>query len=182
MFITAHVGEFTPGEHYPSSLGSHWLPVALHIGVGPYEMSPPTLECQLVLSSCRSCLGNHIIDDKKKKAEMEAFLSWHHELPSRSLIDNSLNPGSRILKHYKIVIYPEAFLQRTRACHCPLLEESIQTCLSITWPGKMSMRKSVCSKSLKNSCTSCLNCRPAQWSLWPHQLSSLDIVPCWTLQ
>lgn len=31
------------------------LPVALHLEVGPWEISVPTLACQVNLSLCRSC-------------------------------------------------------------------------------------------------------------------------------
>lgn len=34
-----------------------WFFVAFHIGVGPWEVSPPTLKSHLVLSFCRSCLA-----------------------------------------------------------------------------------------------------------------------------
>lgn len=132
MFRTAHMGGFTLGEDCISTLRSHWLPVALHIGMEPYEMSLCTLICQLVVSACRSCLGKHVIEI----LWWQLFCDDIMNLPSRSLIDKLPKTGCRIPKHYKIAVYSEVFLERTKACHCPLLEESIQTCLSITRSGK----------------------------------------------
>lgn len=39
-------------------LCSHWLPVALHFKVGPWEVSPTTLACQVVLPLCWAYLDN----------------------------------------------------------------------------------------------------------------------------
>lgn len=41
------------------SLRSHELPGPLHLGVGPCEISPCTLGCQLVLSLLKCYLGRH---------------------------------------------------------------------------------------------------------------------------
>lgn len=49
-----------PGEN--RFVLSHWSPVGLHLGKGLCKNSPTTLPCQLELSLCRSCLGNHTVE------------------------------------------------------------------------------------------------------------------------
>jgi hypothetical protein len=36
------------------------FPVSFYLGLGHYEIYPSALACKLLLSLCRSCLGNHI--------------------------------------------------------------------------------------------------------------------------
>ena len=44
------------------SVSNHWLSVVLHLEVGPCEIYPSALTGHLVLSLCKSCLGNRVLE------------------------------------------------------------------------------------------------------------------------
>lgn len=52
---------FLPGKEQPPSLRNLWLPVALHLGVGPHEISPfhvgmsTNVTIQILLGSFHGC-------------------------------------------------------------------------------------------------------------------------------
>jgi hypothetical protein len=52
------------GGHWPSLSEHMFIAIAAFLEVSPLRVPPPlcTLECQLVVSLCRSCLGDYVVN------------------------------------------------------------------------------------------------------------------------